>query len=94
MSDINDLPNAIRYLEESKVSFEEQKNNDQQYYQCVTKLGWVYLDYYLQDRENRITYLRKARTISRRLSDDWEFLGKAKHYAGQLRTQLKQYGQY
>ncbi len=94
LSDINDLPNAIRYLEESKVSFEEQKNNDQQYYQCVTKLGWVYLDYYLQDRENRITYLRKARTISRQLSDDWEFLGKAKHYAGQLRTQLKQYGQY
>jgi hypothetical protein len=94
LSDINELQNAIRYLEESKVSFENQKNDDQQYYQCVTKLGWLYLNYYLENRESRITYLRKARTISRMLSENWESLGKARHHAGQLRVQLTQYGQY
>lgn len=74
------------------ASFEDQNNNDQQYYQCATKLGWLYLQYYLEDRDNRITYLRKSRTISKMLSDNWDSLGKARSYAGQLRTQLKQYG--
>lgn len=94
LADINDVSNAIRYLEESKASFEDQNNNDQQYYQCATKLGWLYLQYYLEDRDNRITYLRKSRTISKMLSDNWDSLGKARSYAGQLRTQLKQYGNF
>lgn len=94
LADINETQDAIRYLEESKLSFEEQKINDQQYYQCATKLGTLYLKYYQEDRENRVTYLRKARAISKMLSENWADLGKARTYAGQLRTNLKSYGQY
>ena len=94
LSDIHDLPNSLRYLEESKASFEEQGIIDQEYYQCATKLGHVYLEYYLGDRINRMAYLRKARSISRMLSENWKDLGKARSYAGQLRTALKSYGQF
>jgi len=94
LSDINDLQNAMRYLEESKSAFEEQNIIGQEYFQCATKLGTLYLDYYLQDRGGRVSYLRKSRSISRMLSENWIDLGKARTYAGQLRTRLSQYGQY
>lgn len=94
LSDTNDIANAMRYLEESKTSFEEQGITDQEYYQCATRLGHIYLKYYLQDRPSRVPYLRRARMISRLLSDSWDDLGKARGYAGQLRTQLKSYGEY
>lgn len=94
LSDMHDLQAAIRYLEESKDSFETQKNTDQEYYQCVTKLGHVYLNYYLEDRASRIMYLRRARTLDKFLSANRDNLGKARAYAGQLHTQLQSYGQY
>jgi len=93
-SDTNDYLNSVRYLEESRISFEEQRISDQQYYQCCTLLGTVYLNYYLQDRPNRLTYLRKARSVMRMLSQNWDDLGKAQKYATQLRTRLKDYGDY
>lgn len=93
LSDINDLANAIRYLEEGKTSFEEQKITDQQYYQCATKLGTVYLNYYNLDRSNRIAYLRRARQVSNFLSQNIDDLGKARSHAMQLRNNLKAYGQ-
>lgn len=94
LSDVGEMQNAIRYLEESKTSFEEQHILDQEYYQCATKLGFLYLDYYLQDRGGRVAYLRKSRAIVRLLSENWFDLGKAKSYAGQLRTRVQSYGQY
>lgn len=94
LSDVHDLQSAIRYLEESKDSFENQKNTDQEYYQCITKLGHVYLDYYLADRDNRVMYLRRARSIDKLLSANWNALGKARVYAGQLHAHLQSYGQY
>lgn len=94
LADIGDYPSSIRYLEESKVAFEEQGIEDQEYYQCCTRLGTLYLDYYLQNRTERVVYLRKARTIERALSQKWEYLGKARGHVGQLRTQLKNYGTY
>ena len=84
----------LDYLEESKISFEEQSISDQQYYQCCTLLGTVYLDYYLQDRTNRLAYLRKSRSIERMLSPNWFSLGKAQRHAAQLRTRLKDFGNY
>ena len=89
-----DITTAMRYLENSKSSFEELGYTDQQYYQCSTLLGTVYLDYYLQDRSNRLTYLRRARSISRMLSDNWYELKRARVFAGQLRDRLKSYGEY
>lgn len=94
LADTHDYPNSIRYLEEGKISFEEQKLSDQQYYQCCTRLGTVYLDYYLEDRPNRVAYLRKARSIERMLSQNWYSLGKAQKHAVQLRTRLKDFGTY
>lgn len=94
LADTYDYANSIRYLEESKISFEEQAISDQQYYQCCTLLGTVYLDYYLQDRTNRLAYLRKSRSIERLLSQNWLSLGKAQRHAGQLRTKLKDFGNY
>lgn len=94
LSDVNDLQNAMRYLEEGKASFEDQSIRGQEYFQCTTKLGTLYLEYYLQDRATRVTYLRKSRSVSRMLSENWNDLGKARTYAGQLRTRLSQYGQY
>lgn len=94
LSDTHDYPNSIRYLEASKISFEEQTIFDQEYYQCCTLLGTVYLNYYLQDRSNRLAYLRKARSIERMLSQNRYDLGKAQKHAAQLKAKLKNYGDY
>ena len=94
LADNNDISAAIRFLEESRASFEDQHIVDQEYYQCVTKFGHIYLDFYLQDRPNRLVYLRKSRSIERELSENWTQLGKARGYVAQLRTLLRPYGTY
>lgn len=94
LSDLKEYANSIRFLEEGKASFEEQDIRDQQYYQCTTLLGTVYLEYYLMDRSCRITYLRKSRVIERLLSENWNELGKARKYAARLKNRLKAYGSY
>lgn len=94
LSDCHDIPTAMRYLEESKSSFEAQQITDQEYYQCSSLLGTLYLDYYEEDRSSRLVYLRKARTISRMLSDNWHDLGKARNHANQLKIRLGSFGQY
>ena len=81
-------------MEESKISFEEQKIFDQEYYQCSAKLATVYLNYYEADRTDRVTYLRKSRTLMLALSRDWDYLGKASKYVAQLRSRLSTYGTY
>lgn len=93
--DNRDVLAAMRYLEESKTSFEEQKITDKEYYKCSVKLGHIYLDCYLQDRPNGVSYLRRSRTISRMLSDHWYELDKtARGSAGQLKDRLRPFGKY
>ena len=92
LSDECDLLEGIRYLEESKISFEEQSIVDQEYYQCTVKLATVYLDYYEGDKPNRIIYLRKSRAIMHNLLQNWDYLGKARSFAGRLRVRLNSYG--
>jgi hypothetical protein len=94
LADCKEYVTAMRYLEESQASFEEQEIIGQEYYQCSTKLGTLYLDYYIEDRSNRVEYLRKARSIEKKLSIAWEDLGKARTYVGQLRVRLRPFGQY
>ena len=94
LADCKDYVNAMRYLEESKISFEEQKIMQQEYYQCAAKLGTLYLDYYIEDKSTRIVYLRKARSIEKNLSAVWNSLGKARTFVGQLKARLQSYGQY
>ena len=92
--DQGDQANAIRYLEESKDCFERERITDQEYYQCLSLLGEVYLDFYLQDRPSRVGYLRRARTISIELQKKYHVLGKTQRYANRLRSRLSQYGRY
>lgn len=94
LSDNTKYEEAIRYLEESKEVFEKLKCLDQEYYQCVTKLGTVYLNYYLEDRNMRLHYLRLARQISKDLGGANKKLGKARTYANQLKQELQKYGTY
>ncbi len=94
LSDNNNFEGALRYLEESKETFEKLNNLDQEYYQCTTKLGTVYLNYYLEDRPKRLHYLRLARQISISLQNSYKKLGKAKIYANQLKQELQKYGTY
>lgn len=94
LSDISEKALAMRYLEESKTAFESQGIADQEYYQCSTLLGHVYLDYYLLDRSHRVAYLRRSRTISRMLNENRYELGKAWSFAAQLKDRLKSYGEY
>ena len=92
LSDVNDIQAAIRFLEEGRTCFEEQNNKDQEYFLCLALLGHKYLEYYLQDRPNRLTYLRRARAVSRLLETNWEQLGSARTPAGQLKSLLRSYG--
>lgn len=94
LADCKDYVNAMRYLEESKMSFEEQSITDQEYYQCVAKLGTLYLDYYIEDMADRKIYLRKARVIEKSLSTVLQSLGKARSFVGQLGVRLRAFGQY
>ena len=64
LSDIGDTQSGIRYLENSRDSFESQNIKDEQYYQCMSKLGAAYLDYFEGEKKTRIAYLQKAREIN------------------------------
>ena len=94
LSDMNDLSASMRYLEEGKHSFEEQDILDQEYYKCTTMLGTVYLKYYEQDKTTRLSYLRKARSISNFLFERRNKLGQARNHAFRLRDNLRQYGPF
>lgn len=94
LADNNDNDGAVRYLEESKNAFEKLNKIDQEYYQCITKLGTVYLNYYNEDRTRRLQYLRLAREISMSLPKSAKKLGKASSYATQLKFELQKYGSY
>ena len=96
LSDQDSLSESIRFLEESQTAFKMQENFDQQYYQCITLLGWKYLDRYRKDREGNISYLRRARSISRELQEARRQtdLGRASKYAKKLYDELLQYGTF
>lgn len=94
LADHKNYVTAMRYLEEGKTSFEEQKIVQQEYYQCVAKLGTLYLDYYVEDQGNRLEYLRKARSIEKNLSAVWSYLGKARTFVSLLKARLREFGQY
>ncbi len=76
-------------MEESKIAFEEQYVEDQEYYQCCTQLGEVYLDYYARSScEKKVIRLARQTPLScaeiiksiemdiRRLKDGYDVLDK------------------
>ena len=92
LADQNQIQESIRYLEDGKTAFESQEITDPQYYQCVTLLGWQYLNYYLEDRPTRKSYLQRSRTISRFLQENIYSLDKAYKHAMSLKYELRKYG--
>lgn len=94
LSDQNELQDAIRILEDGKEAFENQSINDEQYYQCITILGWQYLKYCRENTPNRVGYLRRARMICRQLQENFCVLGNARKHAIALRNELQKYGAF
>lgn len=94
LRDSGDLLTAIRFLEDGQKSFEQNNHYSQQYYQCCTLLGHAYLDYYLEERNSRLAYLRRSRSICRFLFNNLDVLGKARSHAYNLKNRLTPYGQY
>lgn len=91
LSDNHKLAEAIRYLEDSQTVFAGLKTTEEAYYQCMTKLGTIYLEYFEQNRERRGDYLRKARIIRDKLQGNYKRLGKARSYADSLKQSLQRY---
>ena len=92
LSDHNELQESIRLLEEGKSSFESQAITETQYYQCMALLGWQYLKYYLENRAERVGYLRRSKSISRQLQNNRDTLGSAYKHAKALKMELQKYG--
>lgn len=92
--DIEELSDAIRFLEKGKSSFEDQKLEEEHYFQCVTMLGHAYLDYYEQNKAEHVRYLRQARGIDKLLYANRSKFRKAISHSLKLRDRLKAYVQY
>lgn len=92
LSDNDCLEDSIRYLEGGRETFQELNIEDQEYYQCLSKLGEVYLANYLKDRSNKLRYLKMARSVSKELQGSYKKLGKAAPYANHLKQELQKYG--
>lgn len=91
LSEINKNSEAIRYLEEGVDAFEAMKIFDKEYYQCLSKLGSVYLDYFEEDKLARTKYLALARTINKKLQPSFKNLGESKVFATMLRKRVEKY---
>lgn len=90
-----DLQNSIRYLEDSKQSFETLEIKDQEYYKCICRLGNAYTKKYEENTNANISYLRRARKCSNILFENRDYLDrKTKSYSINLRTTLQTYGRF
>lgn len=94
LSDINQKEESIRYLEEGKIAFESMKIVDREYYQCISKLGTVYLDYFEGDKMLRKRYLEKARQVSEMLPASSKKLGKYMSFVTSLKQRVSKYKMY
>lgn len=91
LSDNNYIEESIRYLEESCVAFRNLNIIDKEYYKCLSKLGYSYLNFYTLDKDNRIKYLLFARNINQILLDNYKKIGEVKFFANQLKQELQKY---
>ena len=92
---ISNVYSAVKYLEEGKNLFEQLGELDNEYYQCLTRLGYAYLALYKYDREQNISYLRRSRSVSNDLFyQRGNYSGAVKAYATSLRDELQTYGRF
>lgn len=88
---------ALRYLEESVSCFEQMNDQSNQYYQCLTRLGFSLLTQYRRDPKSKITYLRRCRGVSDKLyseRDRYSTDTATKYYATSLRDEVRKHGQF
>lgn len=86
--DVNSKEEGIRYLEEGRESFEKMGIKDKEYYQCLSKLGYAYLDYYEENRIEHQKYLDAACDVSNVLQKDYKRLGKSARFATELKQRI------
>lgn len=92
---LNGLMLAIKNLEDAQKAFEQLNIFTDEYYQCLTRLGFAYLELYKLDRSQYIMYLRMSRSISNFLYENRnKYVRKVKKYATNLRSELQKYGRY
>lgn len=90
-----DLQTSIKYLEDSKQSFESLDIFDREYYKCLCKLGYAYMKKYEENKKENISYLRRSRTCSNILLNNRMKLDrKTKSYSINLRSELQKYGRF
>lgn len=91
LADIGQIEEAIRYLEESATSFLSMDIKDKEYYQCLSKLGAAYLDYYEKDPIEHQKYLSLARETSTKLPNSFARSRSGKDFAKVLKSRLERY---
>ena len=67
LSDIGQTEEAIHYLESGRGAFELLKIEDKEYYQCLSKLGMLYLNYFKLDCIHSSKYFEMSHIIIHRL---------------------------
>lgn len=86
---------AIRYLEEGKLIFEQINDKTDYYYQCICLLATNMLKVYVQSKSENLHYLRKARQLSILLYENKDSLNRTtKTNSINLKNELKKYGQF
>ncbi len=86
---------AVRYLEEGKLVFEQINDNTDDYFQCICLLAENMLRLYTHNRNDNIHYLRKARQLSNILYENRDYLSRTtKSKSIKLKSELKSYGQF
>ena len=95
LSNCERYPDAVRYLEESRLIFEQLNEECEEYYQCICLLASNMLRLYVLDKSNNLHYLRKSRQISNSLYQKRDLLPfKVKGKSINLRNELQKYGQF
>ena len=87
-NDLESYHKAARYLEEAQAVFEQQTDRSDEYFQCLVRLGRVYLMIYIKSETHDVIYLRRARTISSKLLREKQLNYITRKHANQLSTDL------
>ena len=91
LSDVNQKERAVRYLEEAVETFQVLEIVDKEYFQCLSKLGFVCIDYYEENFAERRKYLNIAREVNQKLQNQYNKLGDQKRYANIFKQRLQPY---
>lgn len=95
LSNCEKYSDAVRYLEEGKLVFEQINDKTDDYFQCICLLATNMLKIYAQNKDDYLQYLRKARQLSIILYENRDSLKRAtKTNSINLKNELRKYGQF